>query len=150
MVETPQKIAKIDNNVYLGSCFAVDPNILQEYNIKYVFHIGFEIVEPILKHPYVAKNVKHEHFDVSDDVQSAPKMMEIGKYICNAIKHIDTSNNILVCCVAGKSRSASVIVRYLHNKYTNLSYDEIIAYINKLRDIGINKGFESELKKMFI
>jgi hypothetical protein len=150
MDNTIQKIAKIDKNIYLGSCFSVDPKILQENNIKYVFHIGFEIVEPILKNEYVSKNVKREHFVVDDDVQSASKMMDIGRYICDRINQIDPSNNILVCCVAGRSRSASVIVRYLHNKYTTLTYDEIIAYINKQRETNINRGFENELKKMFV
>jgi len=149
MNNTIQNIANIDKNIYLGSCFSVDPKILQEYNIKYVFHIGFEMVEPILKSDYVSKNVKREHFDVDDDVQSASKMMDIGKHICDKIKQIDSSNNILVCCVAGRSRSASVIVRYLHNKYPYLTYDEIITYINKRRETNINKGFETELKKLF-
>ncbi len=77
-------------------------------------------------------------------------MLEISDYVVKKIdKLINIENEtILVCCVAGKSRSASMIALYLHYKYSELSYEEIINNkIEKFRHISINRGFSEALRR---
>jgi protein tyrosine/serine phosphatase len=137
-----QHIAKIENNLFLGSLFSITPETLQEYNITYIFHFGFEIPKPILDNDYFCKSCKHEYFDLEDNSQSVKEMLNISDYVTTKIYELINTETILVCCVAGKSRSASMIALYLHHKYPELSYEEIINdRINKIRSISINKTF---------
>ena len=150
-------IAKIDNNLFLGSFVSVNSEILQELNITYIFHLGFEISDQILNHEYFKKYCKHEYFDINDDSISVNKMLKISNYIVSKIDELlnienildDTKNieNVLVCCPTGKSRSASMIALYLHYKYPKLSYEEIINNkINNVQSISINKTFAEAIR----
>jgi protein tyrosine/serine phosphatase len=145
-----QNIAKIEKNLFLGSLFSIAPETLQENNITYIFHFGFEIPKHILDNDYFCKSCKHEYFDLEDDSQSVNKMLKISDYVINKIHELINTETILVCCVAGKSRSASMIALYLHHKYPELSYEEIINdRINKFRSISINQTFtEAIIKKI--
>jgi protein-tyrosine phosphatase len=132
-------ISKIENNLFLGSSFSVHPEIVKKLNITYIFHLGFEI-------NINDYNCKHEYFDLGDNLQSVDKMLKISDYIVKKIEMLINTETILVCCVAGKSRSASMIALYLHYKYPKLSYEEIIEQIKKVRDISINKAFSNAIK----
>lgn len=145
-----QHIAQIEHNLFLGSLFSITPETLQKNNITYIFHFGFEIPKPILDHDYFCKSCKHEYFDLEDNSQSVKEMLKISDYVIKKINELINTETILVCCVAGKSRSASMIALYLHDKYHNLSYEEIINdRINKFRSISINQTFcEAIIKKM--
>lgn len=145
-----QHIAKIESNLFLGSLFSITPETLQEYNITYIFHFGFEIPKPILDSDYFCKSCKHEYFDLEDNSQSVNEMLKISDYVTKKIGELINTETILVCCVAGKSRSASMIALYLHHKYPELSYEEIINdRINKFRSISINQTFtEAIIKKI--
>jgi protein tyrosine/serine phosphatase len=137
-----QHIAKIENNLFLGSLFSITPETLQQHNITYIFHFGFEIPKPILDNDYFCKSCKHEYFDLEDNSQSVNEMLKISDYVVKKICELINTETILVCCVAGKSRSASMIALYLHHKYPELSYEEIINdRINKFRCISINQTF---------
>jgi len=58
------------------------------------------------------------------------------------------TETILVCCVAGKSRSASMITLYLHHTYPELSYDEIINdRILPFRSVSILPAFPKPYDK---
>ena len=141
-----QHIAKIENNLFLGSLFSITPETLQEHKITYIFHFGFEIPKPILENDYFRKSCKHEYFDLEDDSQSVEKMLKISDYVIQKICEIINKETILVCCVAGKSRSASMIALYLHDKYPELSYEEIINdRIEKFRSISINQAFSEAI-----
>lgn len=145
-----EHIAQIEDNLFLGSLFAAGPTTLEKYGITYIFHIGFEIPKPNLKTNYFRTHCKHEYFDLEDDPDKTEEMLRISYYIVNKIeKLINEGERVLVCCIAGKSRSASMIVLYLHYKYPAASYEEIIDYIRKHRDISINKEFEKAIQNKF-
>jgi protein-tyrosine phosphatase len=74
-------------------------------------------------------------------------MLKISDYVSNKIDELINTETILVCCVAGKSRSASMIALYLHHKYPELSYEEIINNrIKKFRSISINQTFSEAIR----
>ena len=142
-----QHIAKIENHLFLGSLFSITPETLQENNITYIFHFGFEIPKPILENEYFCKSCKHEYFDLEDNSYSVEEMLKISDYVSNKIDELINTETILVCCVAGKSRSASMIALYLHHKYPELSYEEIINNrIKKFRSISINQTFSEAIR----
>jgi len=141
-------IAKIENNLFLGSCYSVNPETLQKHNITYIFHCGFQISSSVLNDEYFLNSCKHEYFDFEDNSQSVHKMLEFGDYIVDKIDKLIDTETILVCCVAGKSRSASMIALYLHHKYPELSYEEIINdRIKKVRSISINQTFADAIRE---
>lgn len=145
-----QHIAKIENNLFLGSLFSITPETLEEYNITYIFHFGFEIPKPILDNDYFCKSCKHEYFALEDNYQSVDEMIKISDYVIQKICELINTETILVCCVAGKSRSASMIALYLHHKYPELSYEEIINdRIKKFRTIDINQTFSEAIIRKF-
>ncbi len=142
-----QDIAQIDNNLFLGSLFATGPATLENYGITYVFHFGFEIPKPSLDSNYFRTSCKNEYFDLDDTPQSTEEMLKISNYVVGKIDElINNGEKVLVCCVAGKSRSASMITLYLHHKYPHASYEDIINYIKNRRNISINSGFESAIR----
>lgn len=142
-----EHIAKIDKNLFLGSLFSVNPEILQHYNITHIFHFGFEIPRPILDTNYFRDSCTPEFFYLEDTPENAEKMLQMSFKVNPKIdKLINANKNVLVCCVAGKSRSASIVTLYLHYKYPTLSYEELMDVINKKRSISLNPGFENAIK----
>jgi hypothetical protein len=140
-------IAQIENNLFLGSCYSVDIETLKKFNITYIFHCGFPISSSLLNDDYFLNICKHEYFEFEDNSQSVHKMLEFGDYIIDKIDKLIDTETILVCCVAGKSRSASMIALYLHHKYPELSYEDIINYrIKKVRSISINQTFADAIR----
>lgn len=54
--------------------------------------------------------------------------------------------NVLVHCIMGISRSASLVIGYLLLKFSDLSYDHIFKYIKSHRQkINPNRGFRDQL-----
>ena len=59
----------------------------------------------------------------------------------------NTRDNILVHCVQGKSRSASIVIYYLMKKY-NYTYDRALELLQRKRNVvNPNKGFEQQLRQ---
>lgn len=69
-----------------------------------------------------------------------------------AMLFIDTAlknGNCLVHCVAGRSRSAAIIIAYLINK-CHYSYYEAYDYVKAKRSVvTLNKGFQEQLKAYY-
>ncbi len=157
-------IAQIEPNLYLGSSFATVPETLQDFHITHVFYIGFDIGA---RQP----SVEYTKITLDDNIQCRAEMIDLGLQLCTKIKTIlerncelkandfelnneptqeasyfeVPTNRVLVCCSAGRSRSASMIVLYLMGKYPTLTLDEILERITKVRTIGINRGFLTSL-----
>lgn len=134
----------------MGSSHSVTPETLEEHNITYIFHLGFAISQETLDSEYFRNSCKHEYFSLEDNSQSVDEMLKIGEYIVEKIHTLMKTNveNVLVCCLMGRSRSASMIALYLHSKYPELSYEEIInKRIKKFRSISINQTFSDAIRR---
>ncbi|XWV25725.1 putative tyrosine-protein phosphatase [Tupanvirus soda lake] len=79
------------------------------------------------------------------DIYNNKPMIEIGyHFIDNAI---NSGNNVLVHCMAGISRSVSLVVYYLMKKY-HLNYDKAFSFVKNKRGIANpNDSFKSQLQK---
>jgi hypothetical protein len=72
-------------------------------------------------------------------------MIEIGYYWMNKFL-TETDGSVLVHCMAGISRSTSLIIYYLMKKYA-MSYDEAYNFVKRARSIiQPNTGFEKQLR----
>ena len=133
--------SEIIPNLYLGnidSCF--DKTELKKRNIKKVISVIAGFIPPYLKDfDYVVINAMdtlHTKIDESFDLA------------CNEIKKsLDNKDSILVHCVAGRSRSCSIILAYLIRE-CNINLDEGLKLVKMKRPIiEPNASFVLQLKK---
>ncbi|KAJ3656315.1 hypothetical protein Zmor_015400 [Zophobas morio] len=132
----------IEPNLYLGCRQAAeDINVLKNHNITHILTIEDE--------PLSEEITKNECFTTKHiflyDLQ----------YNQNLISHLDdtytfiseglTKGTVLVHCLMGVSRSASVVIAFMMKKY-HLMYEEAYEKVNRKRRICPNPGFEAQLK----
>lgn len=85
-------------------------------------------------------------FDIEDNWSGLENIINSGKKLYNEIDNLLKDNKkVLICCLLGRSRSATIITMYLHHKYPNYTYFDIVNKIKKHRSISINKTFEDYL-----
>lgn len=71
-------------------------------------------------------------------------MIEVGYHFIDTA--ISTNKNILIHCMAGVSRSVSLVAYYLMKKY-HIDYDKAITYIKNRRAVANpNESFKYQLK----
>jgi hypothetical protein len=130
-------------NLFVGSFDALHLDTLTEFQITHVFCF----VEPSDKLPTIV----YEPVELDDAPDCAEKLLEIGKKWCAKIRtlHENPQNKVLVTCQAGRSRSISIIVMYLMEKYPELTMGEIMDIITKVRYTIINSGFWAMLLREY-
>jgi hypothetical protein len=115
------EIVEIEPGVFLGSIFATDPLILQANSIDHIFHFGFELSSKL------PKQITSTYFDLEDNESRKDDIVRIGLEICTQInKLLVAGKRVLVCCQAGRSRSASVILLWLHGQYPYAKFEELM------------------------
>lgn len=127
-----------DTTIYLGSIFATIPEVLKSYNIKKVLNLSSLDIR---------KDSDVEYLDIK--MNDTPDE-QLNNFIDTCVKFIDfavnSNQNILVNCYAGKSRSASILIAYFMIK-RNLDFDTAFNYIKQFRNvIEPNKGFMQQLQ----
>ena len=87
----------------------------------------------------------YDELKIQTEIYDNKPMIEIGyHFIDDALK---LNKNILVHCMAGISRSVSLVTYYLMKKYF-ADYDKAITYVKNKRVIANpNDSFKSQLKK---
>ena len=133
----------IIDNLYLGNaCDASYYYKLKQSNIKYIINVTTEI-------PNYFKN-DFEYFNISiNDINSESFSNEIFNNVLDFIYKINDKNdgNILIHCYMGSSRSATIILLYLMDKY-DYSLEKALKFIKEKRDIvNINTQFIENLNK---
>jgi hypothetical protein len=128
----------IIDNVYLGSQKSgVDINQLIELNIKYVLILGKGMEGKF-------DEIIYKIIEIDDSLEQ-----NLSNYIREALDFIVESqkhnSNILIHCVSGISRSASIVIAYMMDKY-KMNYDEAFAYVKTKRPtIRPNTNFIEQL-----
>jgi len=169
------KISKINDQLYLSGVFPMDQNshCLRDKNIKYILccvdtRYAQPIHEKIIKNdpeitilylPYndiVNQNLWQTNWDnikiTSPNTNhnnqllkyyKGRPMIEIGYHFINHA--IQTGNNILVHCMAGISRSVSLVIYYYMKKMSK-KMDDVLKYIRSKRAIADpNESFKRQL-----
>ena len=133
----------LDNLLFLGSQGSTHHDIIKKYNIKNIVSLG---CNPLVN------NIKIIKYDVSDN--SDPNNLYIFfNLIIPAIHSIINdcilkNEPILIHCLAGISRSVSVIITWLMF-YKNMTYEEAYLYIKMIRPIiSPNASFINYMKSL--
>lgn len=137
------KVPHAKGNLFLGGQLATQDCVMETHKITHVFHIGFEPFHKI-------DGVYYEFFDITDEASRSTEIIALGQSLCPKIMQLlqqSPTNNVLVCCQAGRSRSASIIVMFFKCCYPTWTFDACVSYIKKFRQIAINAGFAESLKR---
>ena len=131
-------IDEIIENLYLGN-FSASENIqqLKDLGIKKVLSvIDFNDFPN-----YKDENIIHKSVEVSDfDYQN------IIQYFGECLNFIKGEEKILVHCMAGASRSATIVIAYLM-WIQKMKFDDALNFVNSKRPIvDPNDGFREQLK----
>ena len=128
---------KIVDGIWLGNYrSAYNKNELDNNNIKYIINISDKIECPF-------NDIKYLYIPIRDKYSCHPKTsyyivrnyLKAFEFINNAL---DKKQNVLIHCVRGHSRSASIVLFYLIYKY-KLSYVEALLYIKHIRPKALNR-----------
>ena len=101
-------MSQILPNLYLGSLkVASDPKFLKEKKIKYILSCGVFNIPTVIH-----KGIKRKEFKLKDNNIEPIKFYfwEAYEWISQAINH---GENVLVHCLKGMSRSASIVMSYV-------------------------------------
>lgn len=135
---------KITDNIYLSDyASSLNKNKLKDEGITHILTlvIGVNEIYP--------EDFKYKIIELMDC-----KTENISQYFDECIKFIDEciNNNgkILIHCSQGISRSPTIVIAYLINKYAK-NYSDIYQYIKEKRKIvEPNEGFKKQLLKLNI
>lgn len=130
----------IIDNIYLGSQkSAVDKNKLIELNIRYVLIVGKGMKGNF-------NDIHYKTIEIDDSLEE-----NLINYLQGALNFIDESqknnSNILIHCVSGISRSASIVIAYMMKKY-QINYEQAFSHVKTRRKIiRPNSNFIDQLNR---
>jgi len=133
--------SEIINGLYIGSIDSV-------YDIKTLKMLGITHVISILPGfiPPYPDDFKYMVINAMDDENTELSCIfdDTNKFIDNAFENC---GNILVHCMMGKSRSATIVASYLIHTF-GMNVEEVLKLLKNKRDIiQPNKYFEQQLRK---
>lgn len=134
-------ISEITPRIYLGSLeAAVDNDLLFKLGITHIINAAKDAV-------YHSGSVAQIRLDLDDIPQeNLFRVLEPSRMVINRILLTDPDYKILVHCMAGVSRSASVVIYYLMKKH-GWTYDQAFNEVVKKRHvINPNQGFVQTLR----
>ena len=130
-------MSQITANIYLG-------NLFDAQNIQKLLKLGIKKVLSLITDTQLLKypdEIEHKLIKIED----YPKE-NIIQYFYECLLFIDDNKKVLVHCVAGASRSATIIVAYIMWK-NQLEYSEAIKLVEQIRPIICpNYGFIRQLE----
>ena len=130
-------LSQITENLYLG-------NLYDAQNIPYLLSIGIQKVLSLITDPqllYYPKEIEHKLIKINDFPRE-----NIIQYFGECLLFIEDNKKILVHCVAGASRSATIVIAYLMWK-NQLDYKESAKFVEQIRPcINPNYGFVRQLQ----
>ena len=134
-------IVKIEDYLYLGTYRdAISNKKLEKHDIKVLINMAQEFT---MKN--IPKIIEYNFFGIDDTNDQELDLQPILKCIN---EYIIQKKNVLVFCMAGKSRSASVIVNYIM-EYNNKTLKQSYILVKRKRQIiNPNIGFREQLMEM--
>ena len=148
-------IVEIIHHLYISNWYTSNnPEVLKKYNIKAIITLETTPKTYDILHFYKKNNIDHLYIYIYDlpNINISEHFDETYDFIN---KHISKNENVLVHCMAGVSRSATIILNYLLRKSyeTNQidscpcnTFRKILNYVrNKRKIINPNPGFQKQL-----
>ena len=131
---------EIEKNLYLsGLCSAENIRLLKEKQIKYVLSVFNDNLVHKSEDITYMKIEAEDHYN-EDLLTHFP---ETNEFIARAQ---DANENVLVHCHAGISRSTTIVLAFLMNKY-QMTYESALEMVRERRPrIHPNRGFVDQLK----
>ena len=129
---------QIIDNIYLGNLLAAkDIEGLKKKGIKKILSVMDEEAPKYEKSDFIHKKVNVEDYNGQNIIQ----------YFGECLNFMKGEEKILVHCMAGASRSATIVIAYL--MWTKKMNDtDAFKFIQKKRaTVNPNKGFKDQLKK---
>ncbi|KAJ3411536.1 phosphatase, partial [Chytridiales sp. JEL 0842] len=114
---------------------------LKSIGVTHIVSLGYDF-----KPTHVSHGIHYHMISIDDDVDA-----NLLQYIPSALEFMDeaiTTQNgtVLVHCVAGISRSATIVVAYLM-KSNNMSFEESMEFVkSKKPNVEPNEGFVTQLR----
>ena len=134
-------INHIIDNVYLGDFRCADDlDLLKKNNITHIVNCAFNLPNSF------PNEITYKNLNLKDEKNQPllSALQEAYKFIKD-----NKDKNVLIHCVYGKSRSASVVLFYLINE-KKYSFQEAKEFARKIRIcVNPNEGFERELIKYY-
>ena len=130
----------LENKLYLScASIASKKELMERFGIKGIISMGgFDAHTTYTVHP----DPMEYHFVFISDYEDEPIHLEF-KLCFEFIDKIDGA--VLVHCMAGVSRSATIVIAYLMYK-KGMKYEEAYAYVKERRKIiHPNSGFKRQL-----
>ncbi|EAR95995.2 tyrosine phosphatase (macronuclear) [Tetrahymena thermophila SB210] len=139
-MNTDHMPAKIIDYLYLGSIgAALKKDVIEKLNIKFILS-AMDKSKPMFQDICTYKQLPILD---SPDVDIQKYFDESSEFINQAV---ESQQNILVHCFAGKSRSTTLVLAYLM-KYKKLALDEALNLVRQTREIAQpNSGFMKQLQ----
>jgi hypothetical protein len=133
-------ISKITDRIYLGSIEGTDPSILKKYGITHIINAAKDAT-----YTTTLPRVNLRLDDVPQE--NLFRVLEPSKITIRRILE-KSDNRVLIHCMAGVSRSASVLIYFLM-KERGLGYDQALDFLRQSRPIvNPNEGFEKTLREV--
>ena len=130
-------INKITDKIYLGDIDgAREINYLKKQGIKYIINLAGTMFSPEYEEGLFTRKMI--------EIMDFPKE-NIFQYFKECIDFIEKADKIYIHCMAGVSRSASIVIAYITWK-EHKNYNEAFAFVKKYRFIYPNFGFVYQLK----
>ena len=134
---TIRPMSKITNNIYLG-------NIYDAQNIEKLLEMGIQKVLSLITETELLKyppEIEHKLINIED----FPRQ-NIIQYFGECLLFMEDNKKVLVHCMAGASRSATIIIAYLMWK-NQLDFMEAVTLLEQIRPIiSPNYGFVRQLQ----
>ena len=134
--------------LYLGNFVSArDIMFLKSSNVNHVINMAIECQIPI--EMYNDAKISWRHFKIYDIEADAntfkASIEELADYLRDKL---ESGSNVLVHCVGGISRSASLVI-YFNMKYNRTSFVKSYELVKKMRPvIEPNDGFHRMLKEL--
>ena len=128
---------QITDNIYLGDIDSANINNLKKENISKVLSVTDN------RAPHYRKDdkINHKIIKVADALTT-----NIIKHFGECLRFIEGDDKILIHCIAGQSRSATIVIAFIMWKQ-KLSFEEAFNLVYEKRKIvNPNFGFIAQLK----
>lgn len=131
----------ITDNIYLGSQQALyQVEELRRHGITHILTVHDEYVPVDIK-----DNFYHKHCVIADNPSES--LMKVLPEALTFMNSIGKNDKILVHCAQGRSRSVSIVIAWIMQRY-NISFPEAYAFVASKRLLYINHGFVQQLNML--